>query len=189
MITQLSFRAMSEAQYVCTGQFGESSLSHYGLGLQKYCHFTSPIRRYADVVVHKQLLAAAAAAAVTTKESISFPRRVERKGLEVLPASSAISILHGEGLVEEPKRGIVTDDEESEALFTPIQHSKNTSLSRSQLQAHSHSTEKITLAKYKASEVTSICKGLNQQNRRAKVRCEFPSFLFISRRRYLTVRA
>eukprot|EP00536_Pseudo-nitzschia_multiseries_P002649 jgi/Psemu1/251888/estExt_Genewise1Plus.C_350138 len=57
LFQSLATRAMSEAQYVSTGQIGgEQGLSHYGLGLGKYTHFTSPIRRYADVVVHRQLL-------------------------------------------------------------------------------------------------------------------------------------
>ncbi|CAN0501148.1 unnamed protein product, partial [Laminaria digitata] len=36
---------------------GGDRFGHFGLGLSHYTHFTSPIRRYADVVVHRLLLA------------------------------------------------------------------------------------------------------------------------------------
>ncbi len=37
--------------------YGCESMGHFGLGKEYYCHFTSPIRRYADLLVHQQLLA------------------------------------------------------------------------------------------------------------------------------------
>src|SRR3990167_3134797 len=46
---------MSEANYFSTGQFEEDQFYHYGLAAEYYTHFTSPIRRYADVIVHRLL--------------------------------------------------------------------------------------------------------------------------------------
>ncbi|KJE93202.1 DIS3-like exonuclease 1 [Capsaspora owczarzaki ATCC 30864] len=61
MIRTLATQAMSEAAYVSTGMVQPSELYHYGLALDYYTHFTSPIRRYADVYVHRQLMASLAA--------------------------------------------------------------------------------------------------------------------------------
>ena len=51
----MATRAMSEARYASFRVEGSNN-SHYGLALTLYTHFTSPIRRYADVVVHRQLM-------------------------------------------------------------------------------------------------------------------------------------
>jgi len=38
-------------------EYGSSPVGHFGLNLPHYCHFTSPIRRYADMITHRQVLA------------------------------------------------------------------------------------------------------------------------------------
>ena len=49
VLEQLGIRTMAKAVYT------SSNIGHYGLGFENYCHFTSPIRRYPDVLVHRIL--------------------------------------------------------------------------------------------------------------------------------------
>lgn len=58
ILRSLATKAMSNALYFSTGSLSEDQYFHYGLGLDLYTHFTSPIRRYADVIVHRLLMAA-----------------------------------------------------------------------------------------------------------------------------------
>ncbi|KAL7565263.1 hypothetical protein ACA910_014557 [Epithemia clementina (nom. ined.)] len=92
LFRSLATRAMSEAQYVSSGNTKDrQNLSHFGLGLSFYTHFTSPIRRYADVVVHHQLMAA-------LDEAKPLDNRIADGVSEVaptLPNSEVVSMLTG----------------------------------------------------------------------------------------------
>uniref|UniRef100_A0A6M2D799 Uncharacterized protein n=1 Tax=Rhipicephalus microplus TaxID=6941 RepID=A0A6M2D799_RHIMP len=59
VLTHLLSKPMKMAVYFCAGRREDPlSFSHYALNVPLYTHFTSPIRRYADIVVHRQLAAA-----------------------------------------------------------------------------------------------------------------------------------
>lgn len=54
----MSTRCMMAAEYFPSGSYGYPEFRHYGLAVDIYTHFTSPIRRYCDVVAHRQLAGA-----------------------------------------------------------------------------------------------------------------------------------
>ena len=49
-------RIQSQSRYVCEGDHPSENIHHYSLGIRSYTHFTSPIRRYIDIAVHRLLL-------------------------------------------------------------------------------------------------------------------------------------
>lgn len=52
LTNQVVLRSQAQAEYT------PENYGHFGLNLKRYAHFTSPIRRYADLIVHRSLIAA-----------------------------------------------------------------------------------------------------------------------------------
>ncbi|MCF6321004.1 MAG: ribonuclease R [Rhizobiaceae bacterium] len=52
LVNQVVLRTQSQAEY------SPQNIGHFGLNLRRYAHFTSPIRRYADLIVHRALVGA-----------------------------------------------------------------------------------------------------------------------------------
>jgi len=52
LINVIMLRSQSQAEY------SPNNIGHFGLALRRYAHFTSPIRRYADLIVHRALVRA-----------------------------------------------------------------------------------------------------------------------------------
>ncbi|MGE4482891.1 ribonuclease R [Acidocella sp.] len=73
LVNETILRAQSQAEY------SPENIGHFGLALTRYAHFTSPIRRYADLLVHRALIKGLKLGrdGLTDEEIFSFPDTAE----------------------------------------------------------------------------------------------------------------
>ena len=118
MIRILATRSMNQAVYFCLADFDVAEVFHYGLAVPLYTHFTSPIRRYADVLVHRLLAAAIDIQSLTNDMTDKFKMarqcdQMNRKNRNARFASSASTelntYLYFKNIITKEKRRIIEE--------------------------------------------------------------------------------
>lgn len=108
LVGRLILRTMMQAQY------SPDNDGHYGLASEAYCHFTSPIRRYADLMVHRSLkrVLAAVDESMTHDETqgvCETLNSLERKAMEAeREIQKRAAILALEGRIGEEMSGVIS---------------------------------------------------------------------------------
>ena len=74
LVNEVMLRSQSQAAY------SPDNIGHFGLALTRYAHFTSPIRRYADLLVHRALISGLGlgAGGLRAEDASEFPEIAER---------------------------------------------------------------------------------------------------------------
>ncbi|VDC05343.1 unnamed protein product [Peniophora sp. CBMAI 1063] len=116
LVRIMATRCMLSAEYFCSGSVSADTFGHYGLASPIYTHFTSPIRRYADVLAHRQLAAAIGYTTLhATLHSKSHVERVlttvnRRHRMAQMAGRASVEFYVGLALKARGERKIVEED-------------------------------------------------------------------------------
>ncbi|XP_071951446.1 exosome complex exonuclease RRP44-like isoform X2 [Antedon mediterranea] len=77
LLRMMTTRCMTQALYFSSGTLPELEYHHFGLAAPIYTHFTSPIRRYSDLMVHRML-------AVCIRADKSYPDLLQKNKIQAI---------------------------------------------------------------------------------------------------------
>lgn len=123
MLRMITTRCMSQAVYFCSGALSSDpslTFAHYGLASEIYTHFTSPIRRYADIMVHRLLSHSIHHEALdpvflSKRKIFETCEHINMRNMNARRASRSSNELHSYLYVRNTKDGLV---QESGNIFT-----------------------------------------------------------------------
>lgn len=183
LLKSLAVRVMSQAEYVCasdadarsdaTTNGDTTSFAHYGLGLQHYTHFTSPIRRYADIIVHRQLLASldvdkhnsGSGSVVATQPTRSAVHG--KTQLQALPLSITPSVLD-------------TDEDFLDDLISSVDSKLSVQHKQAATATDRPRTDDGPAVLFPPNELVPLTRNLNTKNRNAKLAARDCDELFLA---------
>jgi ribonuclease R len=121
IIGPLIIRSMSKAKY------SQENTGHYGLSFDYYTHFTSPIRRYADLLIHRILLGALEGkrnATASYEKICQYISSMEKRAVDAERASNKmLQVLYLQDKVGEIYKGKITGVAEW-GIFVEIEENK-----------------------------------------------------------------
>lgn len=186
-LNRLMITSMTEAKYIAgssiTGVLKDQShvseeaknaiyLGHYGLGLKYYTHFTSPIRRYADMIVHRQILSVILNPNWKIFLRSGIPNTTPVNVIsETHPAASSILSMDDNNLLDDLLNDVDSSFLNPEVILNKESSHHDDIISTDKgdhnVQVTNLVDESISFA-YSAKQVESMTEHLNIMNRRSK---------------------